>query len=103
MRTMLLGFSVVCAVGGFALFAPSSAGAGAAQPFNEPLPQKSSLTCFYDETGVFTGYAPAPSGAKAGEKRQTASSGAHAWSYTVAGDDPSACPAKLPVETFTEK
>jgi hypothetical protein len=62
-----------------------------------------SLTCWYDESGTYTGYAPAPAGATAGTKTQTAASGAHTWSYTVAGEDPAACPAKLPVSTLTGK
>ena len=57
------------------------------------------LTCWYDENGAFTGSAPAPSGTTAGSKVQVGSSGKHTWSYTVAGHDPSACPAKLPVRT----
>ena len=72
----------------------------AARTLSEPT---SHLTCWYDESGAYTGYAPAPEGAKAGTKTQTAASGAHAWSYTVSGSDPAACPAKLPVSTFTER
>ena len=73
---------------------------GAARILSEPA---SHLTCWYDESGAYTGYAPAPEGAKAGTKTQAAASGAHAWSYTVAGTDPAACPARLPVSTFTEQ
>jgi hypothetical protein len=57
------------------------------------------LTCWYDENGAFTGSAPAPAGTTAGSKVQVGSSGKHTWSYTVAGHDSSACPAKLPVST----
>ena len=70
---------------------------------SEPASHAGSLTCWYDENGIYTGYAPAPEGAKAGTKTQTAASGAHAWSYTVAGTDPAACPARLPVSTLTEQ
>jgi hypothetical protein len=57
------------------------------------------LTCWYDENGAFTGSAPAPQGSMAGSKVQVGSSGEHTWSYTVAGHDAAACPAKLPVST----
>jgi len=102
MKRMLVGLSVACLTGGYALFARGEGVASNVRTLSEPLPGGSSVTCWYDEAGVYTGYAPAPKGARSGEKVQTASSGPHAWSYTVSGNDPSACPATLPVETFTE-
>jgi hypothetical protein len=56
-------------------------------------------TCWYNDDGQFTGAVEAAHGAKPGATVQEASSGDHAWSYTVAGDGPAACPAKLPVST----
>jgi hypothetical protein len=76
---------------------------GSVRTFGDAVPHGKSTTCWYDENGIFTGYAPAPEGAKPGTKTQAAASGTHAWSFTVAGDDPAACPAKLPVSTFTEQ
>jgi hypothetical protein len=60
------------------------------------------VTCWYDEKGVFTGSAPAAKGVAAGTKSQAAASGPHAWSYTIEGNDGSACPAKLPVSSFVQ-
>jgi len=73
-----------------------------ATALGDQRPGETSLTCWYDENGFYTGYAPAPAGAAPGTKTQTASSGPHAWSYTVAGNDPAACPPKLPVSTSAE-
>lgn len=60
-------------------------------------------TCWYDENGALTGSEPAAPDAKEGSKTQVAGSGAHAWSYTVAGANHAACPAKLPVSTITRE
>jgi len=55
--------------------------------------------CWYNENRELTGSEAAPPGATAGTTTQAASSGNHAWRYTVAGEGPGACPAKLPVSS----
>jgi hypothetical protein len=100
MRNILLTLSLSWCPYVAAAPAAVAGSGGSARTFSAPAPH---LTCWYDESGAYTGYAPAPEGAKAGTKTQTAASGAHAWSYTVAGTDPAACPARLPVSTLTEQ
>jgi hypothetical protein len=56
-------------------------------------------TCWYNADGQLTGAVAAANGAKPGAAVQQGSGGDHAWSYTVAGDGPAACPAKLPVSS----
>jgi hypothetical protein len=57
------------------------------------------ITCWYDANGQLTGAVAAAHGEKPGPAVQQVSGGDHAWSYTVVGDGPSACPAKLPVSS----
>jgi hypothetical protein len=75
-----------------------SVGSPAARPLAEGV---SLVTCWYNEKGEFTSSGPAAMGASSGTTTQTAASGPHAWSYTIAGHDQSVCPAKLPVSSMT--
>jgi hypothetical protein len=66
----------------------------------QSAPEEARLTtCWYNGEGRFTGAEAAANGAKPGAAVQQASGGDHAWSVTVAGNGPAACPAKLPVSS----
>lgn len=93
MKTIYLSLCVAT-LAGIALNRPAMA-------LGPPAPDV--MTCWYNENEVLTGSSPAPEGSAAGVKAQHAGSGEHAWSYTVAGRDGSACPAKLPISTVTHE
>lgn len=82
--------------------APSAAGGFEFQRVGNDTSEATALrTCWYDENGRLTGSELAAADETIGSKTRVATSGAHAWKYTVAGADAVACPAKLPVSTIS--
>jgi hypothetical protein len=61
--------------------------------------QPARISCWYDQSGKFTGSTPAEAGATAGTTIQTAASGARTWRHTILGSSADLCPDKLPVSS----